>query len=907
MKKLIFILSAVIICCYSANLYSQVVFSTNDASTTLTSANANPNVADIVDMLTEFGMTFFASINDNITAVDDEVFANVGILTGVIGNNVKTLGNKVFYGCTALTSAQLFNLETIGNSAFKGCTALGAVFFYTVESIGDSAFAGCSALSFVAMGTHFTTPTAITFGNNVFSGVATGNIDLIISANVLPAPSGNTWNGYTWRSITMYDVNSPLVVTFSTTDASSALTNANITPNPSVFLFPFKATFADNITSIKHAFWGNNFIVEAFSNNVTVLDSSAFMNCTSLVAVNFPNVTIIREGVFRNTSLSSAYFPNLVTVGEGGQWTASGPFSRCSLLTTVNFPKVTTVGDMVFFSSPNITSVSLGTAFQTETTITFGYVSFDIPATGNIDLTLSKNVLPKPNVTANTWQDWGSTGAQSYVWKSITVVDGTVELKDYTLTFRIYHDDVFQYDSIIECKENDVRSFNFKDKECYKFVNVTDVEGNIKCNANTPIMSVTVVSDTILNINYSSIQYELFVSTSAGGTTNLVDGSTILNCGEGFLLTATPDECYTFTHWSDTEGNEISTDNPFTIAIYKNTTIRANFEIKEFELTLAASPTVGGTVVGMLHTTPLPNGSTVDCGETVEIIATAKEGYQFLRWTDGNNIWFSSNATATVTMDANKHFIAHFQILPEDGEFIVELNSNISGVSFIGDGIHDSNTVVTISATTTDNCYEFKHWINSAGNFVSAENPFEITVVSDTVLTAIFEIKEFDLTLKIYFDGVETASSTMGTPCGGLHILNANPIDDYEFVNWTDENGNEISSENPYDFFIFSDTVVIANYKTSSITENTLISSIRILPNPVHNDAIIEINSIASQPNTVITILDLSGREILTVYSGLLLEGVNTFALPNGLASGSYFVLVQNGNGRKAERFVVAR
>ena len=139
--------------------------------------------------------------------------------------------------------------------------------------------------------------------------------------------------------------------------------------------------------------------------------------------------------------------------------------------------------------------------------------------------------------------------------------------------------------------------------------------------------------------------------------------------------------------------------------------------------------------------------------------------------------------------------------------------------------------------------------------------------------------------------------------------LTATPAVDFEFRNWTDQSGTVISEANPFTFILTQDTVIVANFNYTSITENTLTSSIRIIPNPVHQNAIIEINCLASQPNTVITILDLSGREILTVYSGMLLEGINTFPIPNhySLANGSYFVLVENGSGRKAERFVVAR
>ena len=104
------------------------------------------------------------------------------------------------------------------------------------------------------------------------------------------------------------------------------------------------------------------------------------------------------------------------------------------------------------------------------------------------------------------------------------------------------------------------------------------------------------------------------------------------------------------------------------------------------------------------------------------------------------------------------------------------------------------------------------------------------------------------------------------------------------------------------------DSTIVFDVKiVSSIEENNLISSILIIPNPVNSKAIIEVNSLETQTNTVITILDLSGREILTVYSGLLNEGVNNFPLPNNLTNGGYFVLVKNRNGQKIEQFIIAR
>jgi hypothetical protein len=139
--------------------------------------------------------------------------------------------------------------------------------------------------------------------------------------------------------------------------------------------------------------------------------------------------------------------------------------------------------------------------------------------------------------------------------------------------------------------------------------------------------------------------------------------------------------------------------------------------------------------------------------------------------------------------------------------------------------------------------------------------------------------------------------------------ITANAKEGFMFVNWT-ANDTEISTENPYTFTITQDTILTANFEidTVGIVENKLISGIRIIPNPVSSDAIIEINCLASQPNTAITILDISGGEILTVHTGLLDEGVNNFPLPNSfLANGSYILLVKNTFGQKMERFVIAR
>ena len=66
----------------------------------------------------------------------------------------------------------------------------------------------------------------------------------------------------------------------------------------------------------------------------------------------------------------------------------------------------------------------------------------------------------------------------------------------------------------------------------------------------------------------------------------------------------------------------------------------------KYTLSLAASPTAGGSVSG---------GGQYNAGQSVQISATANSGYTFTRWSDG-----VTTSSRTVTMDANKTLSAIF-------------------------------------------------------------------------------------------------------------------------------------------------------------------------------------------------------------------------------------------------------
>jgi len=147
----------------------------------------------------------------------------------------------------------------------------------------------------------------------------------------------------------------------------------------------------------------------------------------------------------------------------------------------------------------------------------------------------------------------------------------------------------------------------------------------------------------------------------------------------------------------------------------------------EYTLTLQANPNEGGTYSGQ---------GSYEAGETVNITATANDGYSFLSWTDENNNIISDDANFTYTMPASdKTLTANFVMI--EYNVIVFVDPAGSG-SVTGSGVYNMNDLVSLVATESDG-FEFLNWTDD-NNVVlhnSATYSFYMPA-SDLTLTANF-------------------------------------------------------------------------------------------------------------------------------------------------------------------------
>ncbi len=286
-----------------------------------------------------------------------------------------------------------------------------------------------------------------------------------------------------------------------------------------------------------------------------------------------------------------------------------------------------------------------------------------------------------------------------------------------------------------------------------------------------------------------------------GGTTA---GEGVYNSNTLVNVSAFAFEGYTFLNW--TEGTDVvSDDENYTFLITSNRELVANFTENgpvQFSVILYSSPTEGGSVEGE---------GIYNLDAIVDVSAAANSGYEFLNWTEGDNV-VSDNANYTFTITYDRVLVANF-IETVIEQYTVELYSNpTEGGNTIGGGTFNLGASVTVSASANIG-YTFLNWTEGE-IVVSVNKNYMFTITSDRVLVANFT----ENAAAQYVVGLSSNPVAGGiTFGGGAYELNesvtvlAHANAGYEFLNWT-EGANVVSQNAEYTFTITGDRNLVANF-----------------------------------------------------------------------------------------------
>ena len=203
---------------------------------------------------------------------------------------------------------------------------------------------------------------------------------------------------------------------------------------------------------------------------------------------------------------------------------------------------------------------------------------------------------------------------------------------------------------------------------------------------------------------------------SNGGT---VTGGGSYNQGQSCTVTATANNGFTFTNWTE-NGNVVSTQANYTFTVTGNRTLVANFQAQQqnYTITVSANPSNGGTVTG---------GGSYQQGQQCTVQATANTGYTFTNWTENGNV-VSNNANYTFTVTGNRTLVANFT----QQQFTITATANPSnGGTVTGSGTYTYGQSCTLSATPATG-YTFLRWTKN-GTQVSTNATYTFVVTESAL------------------------------------------------------------------------------------------------------------------------------------------------------------------------------
>ncbi|MBE0661700.1 MAG: T9SS type A sorting domain-containing protein [Bacteroidales bacterium] len=166
-------------------------------------------------------------------------------------------------------------------------------------------------------------------------------------------------------------------------------------------------------------------------------------------------------------------------------------------------------------------------------------------------------------------------------------------------------------------------------------------------------------------------------------------------------------------------------------------------------------------------------------------------------------------------------------------ELTLEVNP-VEGGEVSGAGDYAAGAAVEINAVSNEG-WMFENWTDELGTVVSTDATYSFTMPdNDLTLIANFQMMEFELVLLV---NPEESGEVTG---GGIYHLgdeveiSAIPYNGWGFLNWTNEQGVEVSSTAIFDFTMLAgDLTLTANFEPiSGLDEVSQSGLLHVFPNP---------------------------------------------------------------------------
>ena len=162
------------------------------------------------------------------------------------------------------------------------------------------------------------------------------------------------------------------------------------------------------------------------------------------------------------------------------------------------------------------------------------------------------------------------------------------------------------------------------------------------------------IDDVVIEQFLPNYTITVSANPSNGGA---VTGGGIYQQGQSCTVTATANEGYTFTNWTE-NGNIVSNDATYSFTVTGGRVLVANFDLLLVEIGATVDPEEAASIIGT---------GTYTYGDQVTLILDRNEDWAFVNWTEDGEV-VSEEMTYTFVATQSRDLVAHFVYTEGIGE-----------------------------------------------------------------------------------------------------------------------------------------------------------------------------------------------------------------------------------------------
>jgi len=346
--------------------------------------------------------------------------------------------------------------------------------------------------------------------------------------------------------------------------------------------------------------------------------------------------------------------------------------------------------------------------------------------------------------------------------------------------------------------------------EGYDFLGWYD--GDVKIEGAGATYTFNATATKTYTAKWEKKQYTISISSNSSSAGSVRGGGKKVH-GSTVTLTATTKGERTFLGWFEGE-TKVCDTLVYEFTADSNRTLQARWQTSGATYAVSVSAGTAGGSVSIVDFEDLEVN--LESGTLLTVKAEAVDDtYEFLGWYENGVKVDGAEATYTFSVLAEKNLVAKWRRIT----YVIDATAGTEGGSVAGADTYVKGTSVTLTATPTNDTYEFLGWYENGVKIEGAAATYTFNATQDRTLEAKWRQITFVIKATAGTEGGEVTGAETYVK-GESVTLTASAIPGYRFLGWY-EGGVKIEGAGAtYTFTATANRTLVAQWELQPITKS---------------------------------------------------------------------------------------